>query len=66
VATVLRTKPYHGTLTLLCGDRRVLQLDVTISYDAPFGPDGEDVHDWKRLCVEATDADYYRRRKSSS
>ena len=65
VATVLRTKPYHGTLTLLCSDRCVLQRDVTISYDAPFGPDGEDVGDWKRMCIEAADADYNRRRKFS-
>ena len=65
VATVLRTKPYHGALTLLCADRCVLRRDVTISYDAPFGPDGEDVYDWKRLCVEAADADYARSRKPS-
>jgi hypothetical protein len=65
VATVLRTKPYHGTLTLLCADRCVLQRNVTISYDAPFGPDGEDVYDWKCMCVEAADADYGRPKSSS-
>ena len=66
VATVLRTKPYQGTLTLLCADRCVLQRNVTISYNAPYGPDGEDVYDWKRLCIEAADADHKRRRKASS
>ena len=65
VATVLRTKPYHGILTLLCADRCVLQRNVIISYDAPFGPDGEDIVDWKQMCIDAADADYDRRRKLS-
>ena len=59
-ASVIRSQPYVGTLLLTRGDRNVLEKRVTISYDAPFGPDGEDVHEWQRLCAEAADIDYIR------
>lgn len=55
---VVRSRPYHGILTLLRGDRCVLKVDVGISYDAPFGPDGEDLREWQSLASEAADADY--------
>jgi len=63
VATVIRQRPYVGTLLLTRGDRNVLTKQVTISYDAPFGPDGEDVMEWQRLCAAAADADYRRNGK---
>src|SRR5665213_2938939 len=62
-ATVVRQRPYVGTLLLRRGDRNILEQSVTISYDAPFGPDGEDVMEWKRLCIEAADLDYRRNGK---
>jgi hypothetical protein len=58
--TVIRQGPYVGTLLLTRGDRNVLEKRVEISYDAPYGPDGEDVLEWKRLCLEAADSDYRR------
>jgi len=62
-ATVIRQRPYVGTLLLTRGDRTVLTKPVTISYDAPFGPDGEDIIEWKRLCLDAADIDYRRNGK---
>ncbi len=61
VATVVRTQPYRGLLTLTREDRVVFQASVGIAYNAPFGPDMEDVAAWEQRCVEAADADYRRR-----
>ena len=64
IATVTRQGPYIGTLLLTRGHRNVLTKQVTISYDAPFGPDGEDVMEWQSLCAAAADADYLRNGKA--
>lgn len=58
---VVRTKPYCGRLTLTHDDQIVLEQDVGIMYDAPFGADVEDIQLWQALCVEAADRDYRRR-----
>ena len=58
LATVTRTGPYRGELVLVRGERVVLWKEVDLTYDAPFGPDEEDVFDWKDACVTAVDADY--------
>ena len=61
VLTVIRVKPYWGRLTLTRGDSIVLEQDVGLAYDAPFGPDAEDVQGWYELAIEAADQDYLRR-----
>lgn len=54
---VQRTAPYNGTLTVQ--DTRngsfILEENVTISYDAKFGPDIDDVGFWQQKCVDAVD-----------
>ena len=60
-ATVVRDTPYHGLLTLMRSETCVLQCEVTISYNAPFGPDAEDIIEWREMCVRAADADYEQR-----
>jgi len=63
-ATVVRIAPYRGLLTLVRSETSVLDCEVTISYDAPFGPDAEDIIEWQDMCVRAADADYARRGES--
>jgi len=58
---VVRIKPYHGIFTLTRGDQCLLRCEVGISYDAPFGPDAEDIIEWRRLGIAGADADYERR-----
>lgn len=61
VATVVRTKPYLGRLTLTRDDEVVLDRAVRLMYDAPFGPDFEDVQRWQTICQAAADSDYCNR-----
>jgi hypothetical protein len=61
VVAVKRTAPYHGRLTVTRGSDCVYQTSVIIAYNAPFGPDAEDVVEWQRIGIEAADADYRRR-----
>lgn len=61
VATVVRTKPYMGRLTLTRDDDIVLDRAVRIMYDAPFGPDLEDIQRWQAICLAGADADYRNR-----
>lgn len=35
----------------------LLRRDVTLSYDAAFGPDAADVADWQQWALEVIDAD---------
>lgn len=63
-ATVTRIAPYRGLLTLTRLETNVLQREVTISYDAPYGPDAEDIVEWRDICGRAADADYARRGES--
>jgi hypothetical protein len=60
----MRIAPYRGLLTLTRREVKVLQREVTISYDAPFGPDAEDLVEWREVCGCAADADYARRGES--
>ncbi len=58
---VLREKPYLGRLTLTRDDVIVHERDVGIMYDAPYGPDVEDIQTWQQISTDAADADYRRR-----
>lgn len=60
-ASVVRVKPYWGRLVLTREGIVILEQMVTISYDAPFGADLEDVREWERICIAAADADYRSR-----
>ena len=61
IATVVRLAPYRGYLTLTRDDKSVLAEEVGIAYDAPFGPDMEDIYIWQGLCTTAADRDYATR-----
>lgn len=49
---VERLCPYNGQLVIKDGDSEILREDVTISYDAIFGPDMADIDTWENRCVE--------------
>lgn len=58
-----RTAPYQGTLKVFSPDNSetpVYQREVTIAYNAPFGPDAGDVSEWGTIACDAVD-DYERR-----
>ena len=61
VASVVRIKPYRGNLTLSREGNVFYDRFVHIAYDAPFGPDLEDVKLWQALSLSAADDDYRKR-----
>lgn len=64
VLTVVRIEPYLGHLVLTRDDSVVFEKQVDVAYNAPFGPDVDDVRTWYKLAIEAADEDYRRRGKS--
>lgn len=62
-ATVTRVGPYRGRLIITRDDKIVRERAVGIMYDAPFGPDVEDVRAWEAVAEAAADEDYKRRGK---
>lgn len=58
---VVRTAPYVGKLTLTRAGGVVFSKRVGIMYDAPFGPDMEDVQTWEAMGLAAADEDYVKR-----
>ena len=57
-ATVIRTNPYRGLLyvTNVATGECILEEKVHIAYDAPFGPDVEDLSLWMGRVIEVIDA----------
>lgn len=55
---VERVAPYKGRIVVMSPDQEAPLLDkeVTISYDAPFGPDAADVSVWAAMALEVIDA----------
>lgn len=55
---VERVAPYQGKLVVYDGEQEetLLEREVTISFDAPFGPDAGDVAEWGALALEIIDA----------
>ena len=58
---VTRVAPYSGRLTLTRNDGVIFEANVGIMYDAPYGPDAEDVQLWQDMGVAAADMDYRSR-----
>lgn len=54
---VNRTSPHEARLTVRDEYTGTLLLnqEVTLSYDAQFGPDIADVSEWQMLCMTAVD-----------
>lgn len=52
---VVRTLPYTGQLRVWVSDTKeeLVNKEVLLSYDAKFGPDIEDVQDWKITAMQA-------------
>lgn len=56
LTVIRRTTPRRGVLIVTDHDGHELgRRDVTISYDAIFGPDVADVPDWERVACEIID-----------
>jgi len=54
---VLRLGAYHGCLMITDNLGKILtQKPVTMSFDAVFGPDVDDVELWQDMCVEYVDS----------
>ncbi len=52
---VSRTEPYRGKLEVLEGDKLLMESDVSLSYDAKFGPDVGDVAEWEIAAMDFID-----------
>lgn len=61
---VVRTNDYSGLLTVTVTETEEVLLteEVTLSYQAVFGPDVADVSDWQETALNAID-NYINRRK---
>ncbi len=55
---VERVAPYEGELVIMEDDKKLTSTSVTISYDAKFGPDLEDVRIWENFCINFIDNNY--------
>lgn len=55
---VERTAPYKGRLVVMSSNQEapLLSKEVTIAFDATFGPDIADVDDWQTWALEVIDA----------
>lgn len=53
--SVHRMSPYQGLLLLNEDTTNLLTKDVTVSYNALFGPDVQDVTDWQNICIDFID-----------
>lgn len=52
---VHRVGDYKGVLTINEGNKEIHRKEVPLSYNAQFGPDIADVHDWQSYCVDVVD-----------
>lgn len=52
---VVRVASYLGLLTITVGGETLLSRQVGLIYNAQFGPDISDVHDWKQITVNFID-----------
>ena len=55
VVKVVRLAPYQGQLQIWDGSELLHAEPVGLSYDALFGPDVGDVHQWQELAVRFID-----------
>lgn len=54
---VERVRDYVGRLSMTDKDgAEVMNIDVTLAYNAQFGPDVMDVETWQEMCAAAADA----------
>lgn len=55
---VERVEPYKGELVIVDGDKEIYRKSVTLSYDAKFGADAQDVYDWENTVVRFIDDEH--------
>lgn len=55
---VERVAPYEGELVISEGDKMLTIKQVTLTYDAKFGPDINDIREWERSCINFIDNKY--------
>lgn len=61
VCRVERTGVYTGELVVSREGTEILREQVGLSYQAIFGPDMDDVAQWRDSAIKAIDADYAAR-----
>lgn len=52
---VERVEPYKGELVIKENDKVLTIKAVTLTYDAKFGPDMDDIRTWEDLCINFID-----------
>lgn len=52
---VERSSDYTGVLIIKDGDKELLREKVGLSYGAKFGPDVDDVNQWKERAIGVVD-----------
>lgn len=55
---VERVAPYEGELVISEDGKMLTIQQVTISYDAKFGADINDIREWERSCIDFIDKKY--------
>jgi len=55
VASVVRTGPYEGLLSISKDGEALGSCPVTLAYGASFGPDAGNVHDWQEWATAFVD-----------
>lgn len=54
---VVRNAPYQGILTIEQDNTVLFNKEVSLMYDAVFGPDVSDLAEWEDLCIKFVDGD---------
>ena len=57
---VERVAPYEGELVISENGKMLTIKQVTISHDAMFGPDINDIRDWEIFCIDFIDNKYQK------
>jgi hypothetical protein len=57
---VERVAPYEGELVISEKGKMLTIKQVTISHDAMFGPDINDIRDWEAFCIDFIDNKYQK------
>jgi hypothetical protein len=52
---VVWVAPYQGLLTITDSAETLFSRQVGLMYNAQFGPDVSDVHDWKQIAIDFID-----------
>ena len=57
---VERVAPYEGELVISENGKMLTIKQVTLKFDAKFGPDVSDITDWESFCIDYIDNNYQK------